>query len=71
MIQWFVVPSDMFINAVGFNTSAVDVEGSMAEVKLVKVNWNPKKEEFIQDDEANAMRSRESRDPWKLENLIS
>lgn len=36
-----------------------------------KLQWDPAKEEFINDKEANAMRSREERDPWKLENLIS
>ena len=28
------------------------------------------KEEFINDPEANAMRSRPERDPWKLKNLV-
>jgi len=35
-----------------------------------KLQWDPAKEEFINDSEANAMRSREERDPWKLENLM-
>jgi predicted dehydrogenase len=29
-----------------------------------KLNWDPKKEEFIDDDTANAMRSREARTDW-------
>jgi len=29
-----------------------------------KLNWDPKKEEFINDDAANAMRSREARTDW-------
>jgi len=36
-----------------------------------KLNWNPAKEEFINDEEANAMRSREERDPWKLTDLMA
>ena len=29
-----------------------------------KLNWDPKKEEFIDDDAANAMRSRQARTDW-------
>jgi hypothetical protein len=36
-----------------------------------KLQWNPAKEEFINDPEANAMRLREERDTWKLEKLVS
>ncbi len=35
-----------------------------------KLQWDTGKEEFINDEEANAMRSREERDPWKVEKLI-
>jgi hypothetical protein len=35
-----------------------------------KLQWDPAKEEFVNDPEANALRTREERDPWKLENLI-
>ncbi len=31
-----------------------------------KVKWDPAKEEFIRDDEANRMRSRPYREPWRL-----
>ncbi len=34
-----------------------------------KLQWDPGKEEFVYDDEANSMRSREERDPWKLKNI--
>jgi len=36
-----------------------------------KVNWDLHKEEFINDPDANAMRSRPERDPWKLKNLVT
>jgi hypothetical protein len=36
-----------------------------------KLQWDPAKEEFLNDNEANSMRSRAERDPWKLENLVS
>ncbi len=35
-----------------------------------KLNWDLEKEEFVNDAEANAMRSREERDPWKLKDLV-
>ena len=31
-----------------------------------KLTWDPAKQEFIKDDEANRMRSREMRAPWRL-----
>jgi hypothetical protein len=35
-----------------------------------KLQWDPGKEEFINDAEANSMRTRIERDPWKLKNLM-
>jgi predicted dehydrogenase len=34
------------------------------------LQWDPVKEEFLNDAVANSMRSREERDPWKLSNII-
>ncbi len=45
--------------------------GNIAMILGRKLNWNPEKEEFINDTEANAMRRREERDPWKLKSMIS
>ena len=55
---------------VGHRTSTALHMGNIAMSLERKVNWDPEKEEFINDEEANAMRSRVSRDPWKLEKLI-
>jgi hypothetical protein len=35
-----------------------------------KLFWDPGKEEFIHDEEANTMRSRDERAPWKLTDLM-
>ncbi len=55
---------------VGHRTATALHVGNIAMQLNRKVNWDPEKEAFINDDEANALRSRESRDPWKLENLV-
>jgi predicted dehydrogenase len=56
---------------VGHRTATALHMGNIAMLLDRKVNWDPDKEEFIDDDEANTLRSRESRDPWKIENLVS
>lgn len=55
---------------VGHRTASALHMGNIAMSLGRKVNWNPEKEEFIDDDDANALRSRVSRDPWKLEDLV-
>jgi len=55
---------------VGHRTASALHIGNIAMLLGREVNWDPEKEEFVDDAEANAMRSRESRDPWKLENLV-
>ena len=55
---------------VGHRTASALHMGNIAMQLDRKVNWDPGKEEFIDDDEANALRSRESRDPWKLEDIV-
>lgn len=44
--------------------------GNIAMLLGRKLNWNKNREEFINDLEANAMRSREERSPWKVSDLI-
>jgi predicted dehydrogenase len=55
---------------VGHRTASALHIGNIAMQLDRKVNWDPDKEEFINNEEANTLRSRKSRDPWKLENLI-
>ncbi|MEI6915660.1 MAG: gfo/Idh/MocA family oxidoreductase, partial [Armatimonadota bacterium] len=31
-----------------------------------KLNWDPVKEEFVKDTEANALLTREQRKPWRI-----
>jgi hypothetical protein len=35
-----------------------------------KLQWDPSKEEFVNDAEANLMRVREEREPWTLKNIL-
>jgi predicted dehydrogenase len=55
---------------VGHRTASALHMGNIAMELEGKVNWDPDKEEFIDDDEANALRSRKRRDPWKLEDIL-
>lgn len=41
--------------------------GNIAMILGRDLQWDPEKEEFISDEEANAMRSRPLRDPWTLD----
>ncbi len=50
--------------------STITHMGNIAMLLGRKLNWNPEKEEFVNDQEANAMRSRNERDPWKLKDLV-
>lgn len=56
---------------VGHRTATALHMGNIAMLLGRKVMWDPAKEEFINDDEANTMRQRVNRDPWKIEDLIS
>lgn len=51
-------------------TTTIAHMGHIAMKLERKLNWDPEKEEFIDDEEANTMRSREERDPWKLADLM-
>ncbi len=51
-------------------TATIAHMGHIAMKLQRKLQWDPGKEEFIKDDEANAMRLRSERDPWKLADLM-
>jgi hypothetical protein len=44
--------------------------GNIAMILGRKLYWDVQKEEFVNDAEANSMRSKPERDPWKLEDLV-
>jgi predicted dehydrogenase len=51
-------------------TATIAHMGVIAMKLQRKLQWDPEREEFVNDPEANSLRSREEREPWKLENLI-
>jgi len=51
-------------------TATIAHMGHIAMTRKRKLHWDPAKEEFINDDAANKMRSREERDTRKLEEII-
>lgn len=51
---------------IGHRSNTVCVLGSIAMQLGRKLKWNPDKEEFIGDPEANMMRSRTMRAPWRV-----
>jgi sugar phosphate isomerase/epimerase len=52
-------------------TATIAHMGHIAMLLERKLKWDPAREEFIKDEEANRMRSREERDPWKLDDLLA
>lgn len=50
--------------------STIEHMGNISMLLGRKLQWDLQKEEFVNDPEANAMRSKPERDPWKLKDLI-
>jgi predicted dehydrogenase len=44
--------------------------GNIAMKFQRKLQWDPGKEEFVNDPEANLLRSREEREPWRIRTLL-
>jgi predicted dehydrogenase len=51
---------------VGHRSSTICHLGNVAMMLQRKIKWDPKKEKFVNDDEANRMLSRPMRSPWRL-----
>jgi predicted dehydrogenase len=49
---------------IGARSSQVCQLGNIGYQLRRSLRWNPEREEFLQDDEANRLRSRENRAPW-------
>lgn len=50
--------------------STIEHMGNISMILGRKLQWDLQKEEFVNDPEANAMRSKPERDPWKLKDLV-
>lgn len=50
--------------------STIEHMGNISMILGRKLQWDLQKEEFVNDSEANAMRSKPERDPWKLKDLV-
>ncbi len=51
---------------IGHRTATVCHLGNLGYQLRRKLKWDPAKEEFVKDDEANKLRSREARAKWKV-----
>ena len=51
-------------------TSTMAHIGNIAMKLKRSLKWDPEKEEFLADPEANTMRSRKEREPWTIKNII-
>jgi predicted dehydrogenase len=56
---------------IGHRTISVAHIGNIAMQLGRKLEWDPDKEEFLNDAAANALLSREQREPWTLDNVDS
>jgi predicted dehydrogenase len=56
---------------IGHRTVTVSHIGNIAMQLQRKLRWNPGREEFEGDDQANAMLSREQRAPWTIQHVDS
>ena len=52
--------------AIGCQSTIVSHLGCIAHWTGRALRWDPKEEQFLNDDEANRMRGRAQRDPWRL-----
>jgi hypothetical protein len=51
---------------IGCSTVIVCLIGNIAYELKRPLKWNPKTNQFVGDDEANRLRSRTMRSPWRI-----
>lgn len=51
---------------IGHRTASICHMGNISLQLMRKLQWDPEKEQFVNDDEANAMLGRPMRAPWKI-----
>jgi len=56
---------------IGHRTVTVSHIGNIAMQLQRRLRWNPDREEFDGDDQANAMLNRQQREPWTIDNVDS
>lgn len=56
---------------IGHRTISISHIGNISMQLGRKLQWDPAKEEFVNDAQANAMLSREQREPWSIKNIDS
>jgi hypothetical protein len=56
---------------IGHRTISIAHIGNIAMQLGRRLRWDPEKEGFKDDDEANAMLGREQREPWTIDNVDS
>ncbi len=53
----------------GHRTITIAHLGNIAMLLGRKLRWNPQREVFLDDDEANGMLVRQQREPWTMNNI--
>ena len=51
---------------IGHRTASICHLGNIAMMLKRKVEWDPEKEQFVNDDEANRLLDRPMRAPWQM-----
>jgi hypothetical protein len=60
----------MITPEIGHRTATILHMGNISMLLDRALTWDPKNESFVNDTEANELRSRESRAPWGLEDIL-
>ncbi len=63
--------STMIPAETGHRTSSILHMGNISMMLKRPLNWDPENEGFLNDPEANAMKSRKGRAPWDIEDILT